>query len=432
MSQPTAFVLTHESNPRRTSRSTSLQALTITRSLGRRGVRVIRVHPNRMELSLLSRYCADVEICPNVYGSEQALLEFLLDLARRYDEPRVLFPASDDTAFFLGLHREALLPAFRVPAASKSAIENIINKRIQYAEAQKLGIPIPETYFPASLAEVRALAGRLQGFPYVIKPNVAHRWRLAWVQDQLASSKGTPTKGVLVRTAEELVSEYERIAAGDPDVMIQEVIGGEDELLYTFLGYFDAQSQPLGYCVRSKIRQYPLKFGYCTLTVSCENPAVVEQSVQLLQGLKYHGLVGVEYKHDPKTGRYKLIEINARAVNTSAIAPACGVDLPYIAFRDAIGQPLAPVTRWKNGVKWIWMTQDIFAARELNRQQQMTFRQWLQSIKGKRVHAVFAGDDLRPVVYYLAEFFRTHLPKLLSKLLRGGAKALVARRAGGA
>jgi predicted ATP-grasp superfamily ATP-dependent carboligase len=423
MSQPTAFVLTHESNPKRTSRSTSLQALTITRSLGRRGVRVIRVHPNRLELSLLSRYCAGVEICPNVYESETALLQFLLDLAKKYDSPRVLFPASDDTAFFLGLHREPLLQAFRVPAASKSAIEHIINKRIQYGEAQKLGIPIPETYFPGNLEEVRALAGQLQGYPYVIKPNVAHRWRLSWVQDQLSSlKKGTTTKGVVVRSAEELVTEYEKIAHGDPDVMIQEVIGGEDELLYTFLGYFDAQSQPLGYCVRSKMRQYPLKFGYCTLTVSCENPTVVEQSVRLLQGLNYHGIVGVEYKHDPKTDRYKLIEINARAVNTSAIAPACGVDLPYIAFRDAIGQPLEPVTRWKNDVKWIWMTQDIFAARELNRQQQMTFRQWLQSIKGKRVHAVFASDDLRPVAYYLAEFFGTHLPKLLSKLLRGGAK----------
>jgi predicted ATP-grasp superfamily ATP-dependent carboligase len=98
------------------------------------------------------------------------------------------------------------------------------------------------------------------------------------------------------------------------------------------------------------------------------------------------------------------------------------VDLPYIAFRDAIGQPVEPVTRWKNDVKWIWMTQDVFAARELNRQQQMTFRQWLQSIKGKRVHAVFAGDDLRPVAYYLAGFLRTHLPKLLARLLSGGAK----------
>jgi predicted ATP-grasp superfamily ATP-dependent carboligase len=161
-----------------------------------------------------------------------------------------------------------------------------------------------------------------------------------------------------------------------------------------------------------------LKFGYCTLTVSCHNQKVVEQSFQMLQGLKYHGIVGVEYKHDPKTDRYKLIEINARAVNTSAIAPACGVDLPYIAYSDVIGKPLPPVTDWHDDVKWIWLTQDAFAARELNRLGQMSFRQWIASIKGKRVHAVFAPDDLKPFAFYAIQFLATHLPKVLSHLWR--------------
>lgn len=420
MAKSIAFVLTHEANPNRTSRSASLQALAITRSLGRHGIPVIRLHPNRLELSLLSRYCKGIEVCPNVYGDENELLQFLLDLRHRYQGELVLFPASDDTAFFLGRHRESLIDAFHIPAVSKSTIENIIDKRIQYGEAEKLGIPIPETYFPKDSGEVSELANRITGYPYVIKPNVAHKWRLSWVQDKLATSKGKPSKGVMVHSAEDLIAEYEGISHGDTDVMIQEVIGGGDELLYTFLGYFNEKSQPLGYCVRSKLRQYPLKFGYCTLTVSCHNDKVVEQSIRMLQGLNYHGIVGVEYKHDPKTDQYKLIEINARAVNTSAIAPACGVDLPYIAYSDMIGQPLPPVTDWLDDVKWCWLTQDVFAAREMNRLGQMSFRQWLASISGKRVHAVFALDDLRPVVFYLTKFLATNLPKFLAK--RVGAR----------
>jgi D-aspartate ligase len=418
MAKPTAFVLTHESNPDRTSRTNSLQALAITRSLGRRGIPVVRLHPNRLELSLLSRYCTATEICPNTYGDESQLLEFLLELGKRHEGPLVLFPASDDTAYFLGRHLDALSGTFRIPAASRATIERIIDKRVQYGEAQKLDIPIPETYFPKDMAEVRKLAQEISGYPYVIKPNVAHKWRLSWVQQNLKSTKGTPMKGVMVQSADELLAEYEKISQGDTDVMIQEVIGGGDELLYTFLAYFDKNSKPLGYCVRSKLRQYPLKFGYCTLTVSCHNQKVVDQSIQLLQGMNYHGIVGVEYKHDPKTDRYKLIEINARAVNTSAIAPACGVDLPYIAYRDSIDQPLPPVTDWKDDVKWVWLTQDAFAAREMNRLGTMSLRQWLRSIKGRRVHAIFAGDDLKPVVYYLAAFLAQNVPKVLAHIWR--------------
>jgi hypothetical protein len=52
----TAFVLTHESDPNRTRKSTSLIALCITQSLGRRGVPVVRVHPNRLDHTLASTY----------------------------------------------------------------------------------------------------------------------------------------------------------------------------------------------------------------------------------------------------------------------------------------------------------------------------------------------------------------------------------------
>ena len=399
----TAFVLTHRSDSDRSRYSASLQALAITRSLGRRGVPVVRVHPGKHELSLASRYCISAEDSPNVYESEPALLKFLFGLAKKHRGPRVLFPASDDTAYFLGRHREALSAAYRVVAPCATTIEAIIDKRRQYQSAAALGIPIPETHFPRDLSEVLALAGTLKGYPYIIKPNVAHRWRLASVKQVLRSSAGVPGKAVIVHDADQLIAEYRQIAEVDPDLMVQKVIIGADERLYGFFGYFDRESRPLGYCLRRKLRQMPLRFGYCTLIESCEDETVVEQSLRLLKGFNYRGIVGVEWKQDPESGQYQLIEINARATNTSALPPACGVDLPYLAFADAIGEPLAPVTRWRTGVKWIWLTQDLWAARELRRQGTLTLLDWLKSLRGPRVHAVYAGDDLRP---FLLDYWR--------------------------
>lgn len=416
MPPATAFVLTHRSHNDRNGYTASFQALAITRSLGRRGVPVVRVHPGSRELSLSSRYCTALEVSPNVHESEPALLEFLLMTARKYPGARVLIPASDDTAYFVGRHYDALRAAYRIPSPRAAAIETIIDKQRQYEAARALGIPIPETHFPESLAQVRALAPRLKAYPYIIKPNVAHRWRLASVKQKLGPGGGI--KAVLVRNAEELLAQYAKVSEVDAAVMIQQVIGGGDERLFCFYGYFDARSRPLGYCVRYKIRQMPPRFGYSTLMESCENDVVVEQSVRLLQGLSYQGIVGVEWKLDPASGEHKLIEINARATNAVGLPMACGVDLPHMAFADALGEPVAQFTRWKTGVKWLWFTEDLWAARELYRKRELSLGRWLKSLRGRKTYAVYAADDLRPLLVELGMFLKGELAHRLRFLER--------------
>ena len=411
MPAATAFVLTHRSHGDPKGYSASFQALAIARSLGRRGIPVVRVHPGRRELSLASRYCSALEQSPNVHESEEALREFLLALAPKYPGPRVLIPASDDTAFFVGRHREALLAAYRVPSPGREVIETIMDKARQYESARALGVPIPDTYYPASLAEVEALAARLEGYPYIIKPNVAHKWRLASVRRQLRVDKA-----VIVHEAAELVAQYSRISAVDPEVMIQKVIQGGDERFYCFYGYFDQRARALGYCVRRKLRQMPARFGYSTLMESCENPAVVEQSLRLFQGLGYHGIGAIEWKHDPDTGALRLIEINARATNAAALPTACGVDLPWMAFADATGKPPAPLTRWESGVKWLWATEDLWAARSQYRRRELTLGQWLASLRGRKSYAVFAADDWKPFFLECWMFGKGELERRLRRL----------------
>ena len=54
-------------------------------------------------------------------------------------------------------------------------------------------------------------------------------------------------------------------------------------------------------------------------------------------------------------------------------------------------------------MKWIWLTQDLWAARELRGRGELTLLDWLKSLRGPRVHAVYAGDDLRP---FFADYWR--------------------------
>jgi D-aspartate ligase len=337
-----------------------------------------------------------------MYESEDALVEFLLELAKDYPGNRVLIPASDDCAHFLGKNRDRLQQAYELCVAEPSVMENLVNKKFQYDCAQRLGVPIPETYFPTSREELAGIAERIGNYPYIIKPLVAHLWRLASMKDV---SQGR--KAVLVRNAEELREAYEALGDHNEDIMVQEVISGRDEELFTFLGYFSRQSVPVAYCVRRKVRQLPVDFGYCTMTTSCHSQEVVDHSIRLLQGMGFSGICGVEYKYDAASGEYKLIEINPRPVNTIALAPASGVDIPWIAFQDLLGHEVAPVTEWADGVTWVRLYPDLLALKQLRATGRASYRQWLGSLfSGRTIDAALSMDDMRPGMQYYGDILK--------------------------
>lgn len=403
----TAFVMSHEADPDRRQSSMSYIALALTRSLGRQGVRVVRLHPNRLDHSLRSRYVGEFALCPDLYESASGLVDYLVALADRYEGPRVLIPASDDCAEFLGAYRARLEKRYVLCAAAEPVMAALVNKRRQYEAAERLGIPIPETYFPSSREDVERLATTIGNYPYIIKPLVAHTWRLASMQ---RVSQGR--KAITVRTPQDLLDAHAGMGADFRDVMLQEVIGGRDEQLFTFLGYFRQDATPLAYCVRRKIRQLPVDFGYCTMTVSCHDDRVVEQSVRLLKGIGFAGIGGVEYKYDAATAQYKLIEINPRPVNTIGLAPACGVDLPWIAYRDLIGEAVEPVTSWKDGVIWYRWWTDLLAVRRLKGQGGPTEFDWLRSLRGPRTEAAYARDDSRPAWHHYCQVLQQYFSLL--------------------
>lgn len=411
LNKPVAFVMTHESDASRTNSrgAMSIIALTLTRSLGRAGIDVVRIHPNLFDPSLESKYCRAVEVCPNFYSSESALTDFLAGLKTKYPGRHVLIPASDDCCLYMARNEEALREHFLLLNPNAQTLEKLKTKRLQYELAEASGVPIPETYFPDGEAQVLTLADGLRNYPYVIKPTEAHKWRLA---ENRAIANGK--KAVTVHSKDELLREYRRISTYDRDLMIQEIIEGDDTQLYTFISYRSEETSRLAFCIRSKLRQKPAKFGYCTASVTCHNDSVEAQSKRLLAASGFSGISGVEFKFDARTGLYKLIEINTRPMNTLGIAMGCGVDLPLVAYNDVVGIPQEPTTDWRDGTIWVWWEQDYLAAKDLRSQGRLSYREWMKSLSGERVHAIHASDDLRPVWRYYSRV----IPRLLLNVIK--------------
>jgi D-aspartate ligase len=392
--KPSAVILSGNIGTKKTTSMNEI-ALALTRSLGRKGVQVYRFHPDRSLVDLNSRYCIHVT-CPNLYDDESGLIDALIAFSNSKQVKPVLFPSSDGATQFIARHEGQLRPYFALTSPPWSCVSEIQNKQRLLERARQADVAIPETYFPTCQEETDNIARSLS-YPAVVKPLTSQHWK----QPEVIAAIG-PVKAVTVTGPEELSDLYRKVAPLAPDMMVQEIIPGGDERLLTFLGYISQDGTPLAGCVRKKLRQYPPGFGYCCLTETVIDPEIMELSIRLLKVLNFRGICCVEFKRDPRDGQPKLIEINARAVRTTGVAIAAGVDLPWIAYQDMISpnRP-TPVFDYIVPMRWIHLKDEFQAALDLIKAGQLGLREWLRIFHGRIVTAEWAWDDLRPGVMAL-------------------------------
>ncbi len=374
-------------------RSMNEAALALTRSLGRRGVRVFRFHPDRSLVDLSSRYCTHV-VCPNFYDDASGTVRSLVDFAEKSGTRPVLYPASDGAAQFIADNEQSLAGHFAFSSPDAACIAKTQHKRQLIEIAGASGVPVPETYFPTATGEVEAIARDLP-YPVIIKPVYSPDWKRAAVTSVFGQ-----VKAMQVSEPQQLIDICRTLLSLNSVFMVQEIITGPDDNLITFLGYFGSGGQVLAGCVRKKLRQFPPGFGYCCLTESVNDQEVFDLSVKLFRTLDYRGIGCAEFKRDPRDGTPKLIEINTRAVRTSMLAVAVGVDFPWIAYQDCTQSgDVVPALGGQVPVRWVHLRDEIWAASRLILAGELSFIGWIKGFLGKPlVFAEFSRDDMWPAI----------------------------------
>ena len=74
----------------------------------------------------------------------------------------------------------------------------------------------------------------------------------------------------------------------------------------------------------------------------------------------------------------------------------CGVDIPWAAYRDALGEPVEPQHSYRTGVQWVDLQRDARAFLEYRARGQLSFAGWLRSLLGEKAWAIFDRHDWRP------------------------------------
>jgi predicted ATP-grasp superfamily ATP-dependent carboligase len=379
-------------------------ALAVARSLGRRGIPVWFASNDNM-LARLSRFVRKGVSWPGPNAAGAA--DFLLELGRRHNlRGSVLIPCADEEARLISQHHAALSQLFRVRTPPWETMRWAYDKHYMNERAAALGFDLPRSF---SAVNREALLNADLRFPVILKPAVKHQGNAftlakAWRADDRAA----------------LRARYDDAVAqvGAEAVVVQELIPGRGAAQFSYAALWD-RGRPVASLTARRSRQYPIDFGYTSTFVETIARADVEHAAcRFLESLDYDGLVEVEFKHDARDGRLKLLDVNARVWTWIALGGRAGVDFPHLFWRLAIGEAL-PIARGASGVGWMHASRDIVAACQEITAGYLAPRDYLSSLRGPLQFAAFAADDPLPgvldVPLSLARVFTKRIPAALRR-----------------
>jgi len=308
----------------------------------------------------------------------------------------VLFPSSDTLLRIMAQHHSLLAEHYVLTTPPWETVKFLYDKRLTYSLAREAGVAVPRSYEPGD-------AGRLAvpdiDFPVVLKPAITPRF-----------VKTSRRKAYRADNRQQLQEIYQTMshAVGPSEVIVQQFLPDPSKNLFSYAGYFK-EGEPIVGLSTKRTRQFPRDFGlHSTFVEVVDVPELGQMASQLLRAIRYTGLAEVEFMWDAKQANFKLLEVNGRLWGWHSLTIAAGLDLPYVAFADALGQkPTLGTVR--SGTKWVRLLTDVQAAAQDIRAGSLGVRDYLTSLRGTTAFAVLSVSDPVP---FIAEPFLTLLRRL--------------------
>ena len=392
---------THYSNVGALIMAADYRGLGVARSLGRRGIPVWVLKQGGHLVAATSRYVR--RSIPWPADDDRIEVPLLLDLAKKHGlKDWLLFPTDDHAVGLISRHHELLASQYRITVPAWDQLRYLCDKRLLHQTAHKLGISQPWTAWPSTPKELCSLDCP---YPVILKP--ATRLR--------RNSLAVPKAWRAVDRAS-LLAQYDEASAlvGRENLMVQEIIpsAGEGQISYAAIC---GDGSPLASIVARERRQYPREFGqFSTFVESVEEPKVTRSAERLLTALRFTGLLEIEFKQDPRSGEFKLLDVNPRVWGWHTLARRAGVDFPYLLWLLLHGKDF-PMVQGRSGVRWMHTTADVRVAIQEILKGQLSLRSYVRSLQPPRESAIFAWDDPAPGLLDLPLFAYAAINRLFAR-----------------
>jgi D-aspartate ligase len=367
--------------------------INVVRALGMAGIPVLVASLERDTPSMASRYCSGTVELPPGGGREaiaQALVRAGRRLAARQGRAVPLFYDNDDRLALVQDFREALAPHFALLLNERPLAEALLDKARFQALAAAKRLPVPRCIAWRALGAERGAV--------LVKPKTRTRWEDSAVRRQLFGGHGKARVFGSGREAR-LDPLVQRLAG---ELQFQEYVPGGDDAIGSFHGFAAPGGEVLDGFVGRKIRTYPAHTGDSAYLRLAHDPALASLGRDIAARLGLAGIFKMDFKRHAGTGRYYLLEINARFNLWHYLGAKNGVNLTRVAYDFLLSgnrpQPSQTSTRYR----WLAWRYDRRAFRELHARGELGAAAWLWSLaQAPKVYEYFSWSDPLPFVRLL-------------------------------
>jgi carbamoyl-phosphate synthase large subunit len=362
--------------------------LAITRSLGRAGWTVLVPEGTR---SQRSRYSTAAVSIPNAADEPDAFAVAVRELGGREDV-HVLVPTTDASlAGAWAALGERERP--RIVGGDRETVRTALDKVACLRAAERHGFPVPAWSAPETPAEAHAFLEAI-GAPIVVKPRRSYVRR----GDSLAHRRHH-----FVFSPSDLDDALSSLGDGGELPVVQEYVPGRALAVSAVI----RDGKVLAAVARETFTFLPVRGGTSVWKRTVDpGETGVGEALSLLEAIGLDGVAEVEYQLGDD-GVPRLMEIGARLHGWVPLAVAAGVDLPLLAARAAVGDPVEPVMSYRVGLEMRWPAGEIHRLRTLAlprhllppgmRRREIVRGIWPPWKPGMRYDGIDLGD-LRPLL----------------------------------
>lgn len=381
--------------------------LATIRSLGRCGLEVHVAWCPLDAPALQSRYVKQVHRIPP-YCEETSDWIQAFQHVLRHQQFDLVLPMTDSAILPFQLHRDEFEPLARFCLLPDDIYRICSDKVETYKLAEREAAPLPRQCVVRNVEEALKCA-RDFGYPVVLKPRQSAVSRNPDVRQVVRKARNESELLELAKqmTANQEVLAQENFIGGGVGV---EVLCKDGQILTAF--QHERVHEPAMGGGSSYRKSVPLHAGMYAVTS------------RLMNALRYTGVAMVEFKQNPTTGQWILIEINSRFWGSLPLSIAAGLDFPRYLYEMLLeGRTEFPRTyrtgmfsrNWSKDMQWF------FANLRADRSNPLSLSRPLWSVmlevgnilQLKERSDTLALDDPRPVWTDLTQYFSEKVFRVL-------------------
>ena len=216
----------------------------------------------------------------------------------------------------------------RVLGPSIPAIRACEDRKLFADRLREIDVPVARGKTATSLSEARQVAEEI-GLPLVLRAGFSLGGRGSAVVHSLA----------------ELDAAVERALAGNGQVLLEECLSGWKEIEYELVR--DGDDNAITVCNMENIDPMGVHTGESIVVAPSQTLSDADYQLlrdAALRAVRHLGIIGecnIQFALDPRSSRYRAIEVNPRLSRSSALASkATGYPLAYVAAKLALGYTL--------------------------------------------------------------------------------------------